>query len=26
MPEIQQWRWGVDQKTGVARRDTAADF
>jgi xylulose-5-phosphate/fructose-6-phosphate phosphoketolase len=26
MPEIQQWKWGTDQKTGAARRDTAADF
>jgi xylulose-5-phosphate/fructose-6-phosphate phosphoketolase len=26
MPEIQQWRWGADQETGSARRDTAADF
>jgi xylulose-5-phosphate/fructose-6-phosphate phosphoketolase len=25
-PEIQQWRWGADQETGSARRDTAADF
>jgi xylulose-5-phosphate/fructose-6-phosphate phosphoketolase len=26
MPEILQWRWGVDGKAGAARRDTAADF
>ncbi|HUM12647.1 MAG TPA: phosphoketolase family protein [Myxococcaceae bacterium] len=26
MPEIQQWRWGADEKGGAARRDTAADF
>jgi xylulose-5-phosphate/fructose-6-phosphate phosphoketolase len=26
MPEIQQWRWGVDEKPGATRRDTAADF
>jgi xylulose-5-phosphate/fructose-6-phosphate phosphoketolase len=26
MPEIQEWRWGNDQKAGPARRDTAADF
>jgi xylulose-5-phosphate/fructose-6-phosphate phosphoketolase len=26
MPEIEQWRWGADQETGSARRDTAADF
>jgi xylulose-5-phosphate/fructose-6-phosphate phosphoketolase len=26
MPEIDQWRWGADQETGSARRDTAADF
>ena len=27
MPEIQQWRWGADdKKAGRARRDTAADF
>ena len=27
MPEIQEWRWGVEGKAaGPARRDTAADF
>ena len=26
MPEIQAWRWGVDEKAATSRRDTAADF
>jgi xylulose-5-phosphate/fructose-6-phosphate phosphoketolase len=26
MPEIQEWRWGVDEKAATSRRDTAADF
>jgi len=26
MPEIQEWRWGVDEKAVTSRRDTAADF
>ena len=26
MPEIQEWRWGAEHKSGAARRDTAADF
>jgi xylulose-5-phosphate/fructose-6-phosphate phosphoketolase len=26
MPEIQEWRWGVDEKAVTSRRDTAPDF
>ena len=26
MPEIQEWRWGADDKAVTSRRDTAADF
>src|SRR5262245_42859320 len=26
MPEIQEWRWGVDERAVTSRRDTAADF
>ena len=26
MPEIQEWRWGGEDKAGASRGDTAADF
>jgi len=26
MPEIQDWRWGAENKAAGSRRDTAADF